>query len=300
MLGIHVSRISKVLEKPNKDRDSMLNAIITDTSMLKINMAQIFTHGPRNYAANKMDHKGIKDYAHAHNINLVVHSTYVTQLLKVIDKDPKKAKMNIVHIEKQLKACSEIGAMGLVIHLPKHSDDVPNQITSALKVLEPYSEQYNTTILLEISAHKPSESYANPDNFNTLCETIHNKIKDHTWGICVDSAHVWASEVDISTAAQTKEWLSKLHYQHKIKLFHFNGSSSPFGVNKDVHEVAFSKEDKIWPTHTFKMEDIKKTGGYKIVKFCKKNRIPIICEINRGTENSAEKSLYAIKYILEY
>lgn len=73
-------------------------------------------------------------------------------------------------------------------------------------------------------------------------------------------------------------------------MFHLNGSSAELGSGKDKHEAAFSSDDNIWC-------DIEpeKSGVRAIVEFAKKHNIPIICEINRGTESSIKTSIKLIK-----
>jgi len=303
MLGIHVSKISKILHIKSQSNTlrSMLNAIIDNIIELKINAVQIFTHGPRNYNANEMDYNAIKTYCKAHNIYIVVHSTYLTQPWKINNenKSSLRSKTTLSHIKSQLKACHLVGAAGLVVHLPKYNLETNSsqKISETMKILKPLCIKFKVPILLEISAHKLDESYASPDHLNELCQTLKKKNKSCIWGICVDTAHIYASNIDISSATQAKKWISKLKYPRKIHLFHLNGTIIKFGSNKDVHAIPFAQDDVMWNAQD---KDIKQMGGYIFVRFCKKNHIPIILEINRGTKSEAQTSLNVIKQLLKY
>lgn len=298
MFGIHVAKKSKVLTGDKGNRKDMLKAIAIDTSELEINAVQIFTHGPRNMTRSNMDHENIKKYCKKNGIYTVVHSTYLTHPWSISDGTAASKRM-FNHISDQLNAAGVIGAHGLVIHLPKYKPNISSDaVLQTLKMLEPICQKEKVAIFLEIEAHKPSESYGNPEHLNELCDLLINELSAKTWGITVDTAHIWASEIDLRKPSDTKNWLNSIKYPHKITLVHFNGSPVPFGSHKDMHAIAFSKDDVMWPISNFDIETAMQTGGYKILKFCKKNNIPVICEINRGSEKDTRSSLKLIESIL--
>jgi endonuclease IV len=308
MLGIHVTKQYRLTgsKKTDKKRETLLDAIQIDTKELNINTIQIFTHGPRNTIANNINYQSVEKYCKLNDICIFVHSSYITNpwkilcgtLSKLSKAELTNRKTMLKHIKDQLITCHKIGAKGLVVHLPKYTENAIYHICDIMQIIEPFCVKTKIPILLEVEAHKPAESFAIPEHLNELCKNLNECLKSTTWGIVLDTAHIWASEVDIRTANSTIKWLNKITYQNKIKLIHLNGSPVSFGSNKDMHAIAFSKDDKIWKTAEFSAAEIKNTGAYKLIKFCKKNNIPMICEINRGLQNDAEQSLDAIKHIL--
>jgi endonuclease IV len=305
MLGIHVAKQSKVLNAPNKTRKTILDAIRIDTTLLGLNAVQIFTHGPRNRKANNIDYDLVKKYCVDQNIYLVVHSSYMTSGIWNINnsnKNTNSSKLTTQHLSDQLLSCSKIESKGLVVHLPHKT---PDSIAETIKIIEPILRKHKIPIILETEAHKPSSmSYESPEKLNVLCQTLNNKhISSKVWGICLDTAHIWASVVDISSKTNVDKWFTKFKYPQKISLIHLNGTSTKLGDNQDIHSIAFSKEDKIWSKYITDYSDpnlnkVRKSGAYAFIKFCKKNNVPVICEINRGSQSMSKFSLNLIEQFL--
>lgn len=296
LLGIHVSKtlsVDKIDSKGNVLLDGkqvsrdLHQALIEDTNMLGINSAQIFTHGPQYFVKNKYDVQGVIDATK--EIDLTVHSAYIsTGIWKVTrkNKDTPESKKRINIIVKQLKACKEINAWGLVIHLVK---TLPANIAETMKVLKPYAKKYGVKIILEMTASKShiDQTYESPEKLDNLVEQI--GLEDW-YGLCIDTAHIWAGGQDIQTYEQMSNWFSRFVHKKKILLFHLNGSSCVQAGGKDKHEIAFGPDDKIW-----KKIKPKESGVKAIVEHALEHQVPIICEVNRGKLNDLIKSLNLIK-----
>jgi len=298
MIGIHVSLVSKVLDS-KKSRKNMLTAIKDDLDTLDLYTAQIFTHGPRNRKENNIDYEAIKNYCIEKNIYLVVHSSYPTIAIWSVNNNNKNSstsKINIDHLSAQLSLCQQLHAKGLVVHLPHTS---PDSINETLNILNHIIKKYQVPILLEIEPN--NISYGIPEKLNELCQVIN--LPSKLWGICIDTAHMWASNIDISSIKNVMTWFKSFKFHQKISLLHLNGAFSRLGVLHDKHAVAFSKEDKIWSKYitTYDNPDlelVKQSGAYLFIKFCKKNHVPIICEINRGSQNEVKFLLNLIEQFI--
>lgn len=316
MLGVHVSKISKVVEtiprrrKPTKEnpakkrvRKTMVQAIRDDSNRLMLTAVQIYTHGPRNFKANQMDYEAIKGLTE--ELNISVHSTYATGgshkgIWRVTEETKKQtgSRNNIRHFSDQLLACSRMGASGFVVHLPRKSAAA---VAETLKVdlMQEVIKKHGVPIMLEMIPVKDQaegESFLTPDQINELIEEM-EFMDDNLWGICVDTAHLWGGGVDVSTAEAMQGWLDAIDDRSMIKMFHLNGSEKKtWNSGRDVHIIAFSEEDDMF--RPFK-EEPKKSGVYPIVKFCMENKLPVICEINRGSEKDARASLQIINGLVE-
>jgi len=295
MLGIHVTKKSKVLEPPERERKTMKDAIEFDTSILGLNCAQIFTYGPRSRRRVSINYNNVKNYCVENGISLVVHSSYPS--IKIWDvnernKNSKESKDYIKHIFDQLDSCQKIGAFGFVLHTKAENIE---KIIETLKILEPIILKTKVRLILENPGIKSTpETFETPDKLNNLCYYLkHSGLNSKYWGLCIDTAHLWSSGVDVSSGSSMMEWLRNFNYKNKISLFHLNGSSSNMG-SKDIHAIAFLPNDKIWHKYYIN-NDIRNSGAYVVIKFCKKNKIPIICEINIGTQHEAEISLNIIR-----
>lgn len=293
MLGIHVSKTSHFMPSSK----NILDAINVSVKEFDINTAQIFTHGPRNKTKNKIDHEELNEFRLKNDFTIVVHSTYLTNPWKITNdnKESGRSIADINHLTEQLDACREIGAIGLVVHLPKKSIDV-DEIYETMSILQKYVVKSKVMLLLEIEAAPNEISFGNAENLNLLCAEL-NELKStkNWWGICIDTAHLWACNVDIRTKSKAFNWFKSLDKTvlDRIELVHLNGSYVEFGSNKDKHYVAGGAHDKIW-----KNEDLTKNGCSVFLKFCKKRNIPVICEINKGTYKESFTSLEYMKSIL--
>lgn len=289
MLGIHVAKKSKVLEKPHQNRKTMVDAIETDCGLLGLNAAQIFTHGPRGYRCNiEKEAEEIGEFCRKKKIALSVHSTYPSVAIWKVTrktKDDAASKRILGHIRSQLEMCKVIGAKGLVIHLPRRP---PEHILETMKVVHEIIKEIGISIWLEMISSKadPELTYETPDKLDRLCKILDcGGIPAETWGLCIDTAHIFGSGLDITDKKTMDKWFKDLSKgtRKKIRMFHLNGSESDLGSGKDKHAIAFSEEDNLYG-HA---ESREKSGLFSVIKFCKRNRIPVILEINRGSEEDA-------------
>jgi endonuclease IV len=287
-LGVHVTKSSKVLDDKTQ-ANNLSSALVRDQEALNINAAQIFTYGPRFMNKNNIDYKAVKKITKRHNIDLSVHSAYMTVgIWKITDqnKNTDSSKKALNNLEKQVKSCREINAWGLVVHITKQR---PEQVSSVVKLIKPIFKKYKVKLLLEmVSSKADDKTYETPEKINYLTELIGHK--PVWWGWCIDTAHLWgAGESAVQKYDSMKKWLKKLKHKNKVKMIHLNGSSSAKGSGKDKHEIAFSTDDIIW-----NKVSPEKSGLRAVIEFAKKRNITVICEINRGKEKDVRNSLKKI------
>lgn len=312
MLGVHVAKNSKVLDKKKPDkngvfmkktRKTLTAAILEDANELQLSAVQIYTHGPRNFKVNGMDYPEVKKVLIDNKIILVVHGSYVSAgIWKVNEENSGTAnsKIFISHIISQLKVCNELGAYGLILHLPKQEQAV---VIATLKTKIIYKAilKFKVLILLEMvpvkNGAESNIAYVTPNQINSLVRSIDELKLSNLCGICVDTAHLWGAGIDVKSASSMKNWLSEIEKPNMIKLFHLNGSQNDtWNTGRDVHIIAFNEEDDMYSSKVNpSIEDTKKTGVYPIIQFCMDLKIPIICEINRGSEEDVRRSLHIMQ-----
>lgn len=306
MLGVHVTKISKVLDD-KKPAKTLLSAIKREVDALGINAVQIFTHGPRNSKENNINYEKVKEYVLKNGIDLSVHSCYSSvsiwkvpyerykyknkKLISDFSNSNKDKELDskyrgyIKLISKQLEATKKVGAWGLVLHVTKHT---PETIAGVMNLLKPIAKKLNVQIILEMVSNKSDDNtYETPEKINYVNDLIGIS---NEWCWCVDTAHLHGAGVDICDKSKIKEWISDIKHKDLIKMFHLNGSSADIGSGKDKHEIAFSPTDKIWYN-----KDYKKSGVSYIYQFAKKYKCTVICEINRGDEKYTHELLKKLK-----
>ena len=290
-------------------RESTFEALKEDISKYKISSAQIFVLNPRSTKSinlGKLDE--IKKFIKKHNIQLYVHSSYMTT--SMWNDKPFGIKLLI----DQMNLSKKIKAKGLVVHLPKKSY---KEVTFILKKYKTKINNTNIDLLLEHPTFKSDDecSYEMPFQLNRLTKHL-NKIDLKKWGYTIDTAHLWSSITEdnringytIETYDGADKWINGLDEatKNKIKLIHLNGSHNLCSSNKDKHAIPIygtmnNKLDNIWgkyKNYYTNKKKIKQSGLYRFIKFAKLYKINIIIEMNVGTTNQLIKSLNVIKDLL--
>lgn len=235
----------------------------------KYNMTacQIFTVIPQKLQLVNYNKEELKK--HSEKINIWIHSSYLVS--------PWGTKpYNYPFCLKQLTQQVEIGAQGIIFHIPKLQ---PSELVDGLKKLIK-NKPKGSRIILENKAVKPDDllTYETPDKINNLIKCfIDNGIPKKDIWICIDTAHLHSSKINLSTYKDANDWLNGLKYPERIALFHLNGSSSK--TYSDKHIAACSKKDLIWGNIPFGISGVK-----AIKEFCNKYKIDIILECDFDNE----------------
>lgn len=286
IIGVHVTKKSSVLDL--KSSKLLSSAIVRDLDAYDLNAAQIFTHGPKVNSKNpikrnKWNAKLIKN--NTKDIDLSVHSCYITTLVWKENKSTHKFAINIFH--DQLKAAKEINAWGLVLHVTKIKPQIIAHIMK--KYLLPLAEKTGVMIILEMVASKASNiTYETPEKINNVSKLI----GDGHYGWCIDTAHIWGAGVDIREYKKMNKWLNAI--KAEIVMFHLNGSECIRGSGKDKHAIVFDKTDLIW-----RNIDPHLSGAAAVLKYARKYNIPVILEINRGSQIAVASGIKKINRIYD-
>lgn len=186
----------------------------------------------------------------------------------------------------------------------------PNQhVSLILEFPASTPQQLNSEITLDTTL-----TYETPEKLNYFVKKIkENKDIQLNISVCLDTCHLYAGGISLSNYEDWVIYEQNMTEQTKnnITLIHLNGAESKnFGRGKDGHVIPFSKHDAIWskfisketkdfldrtsaeyknklvPFNFYKkltkkeISDIKKSGLYGIVEFCKKKNISMILEID--------------------
>lgn len=213
---------------------------------------QIFTHGPRSTERIKIDYVALAKLKK----DIYVHGSYLV---------PWNNPGLITHINDVISVAGKLKAKGVVLHIGS---------VELYKIVRTLQRVRNTVpIILEMTAGHPTQlTYETPEKMNRLISVLG---KNHF--ICVDTAHIWAGGIDISSYKGAVEWLNGIARPDKIKLLHVNGSSTILNGGVDVHQIPFSSNDEIWSKYS---SNPKASGFHAFIEFAKKYSIVIIFEIN--------------------
>lgn len=208
------------------------------------------------------------------NIRKIIHGSYFS------NPWGKKPGFGSMLVKKELKIADEIKAEGVVVHLPRQP---PERIATGIEEL---LEGTQSCIYLEIESYEPNEmTYETPDKLYNLFELIDKNIKNKEnmmrIGICIDTAHLWAAGIDISTADGANKWLHELEEKMSKFVFggfilHLNDQIWKLGGGRDEH--APLGYGVIWNGYNNSDVDFKKSGLYVFVNWAIKNNVTVILE----------------------
>lgn len=341
-IGCFISKNSHLLDKNEFSKHkSYMAAIKTEVELLNMSAISFFILGPLNKSKVSMDYQNIKKYCEENNISIWPHMSYISTSCWNINKSNRhenKSLMWIRHIKDHLVIGKQLGAKGVVLHVPRRN------IAEVLETMEILSDckvinsiRRNSGVLpkliLEFPASKPNDelTYETPEKLNAFVKALkdNNKIT-LDWGIALDFAHLFAGAVSFKEPNSWHEYVSNLKQYtiDKIQLLHLNGASSVnFGTGKDCHIIPLDKDkDAIWGSlisEEFKefldrtsfddinkmnlydklsdseLKKIKNSSLYDIVKFAKHNNVAMIMEINRGSYNDSKCAMDIINGLLK-
>lgn len=259
-IGLHVLK-----------KTCMAKSISNTRKKHPINSVQIFTHGPRNSKEVSIDHKKLIDAVDG--INLYIHSSYPT--------NPWNDKLCVMeHTIDQFRVSSVLGAVGVVLHIPKLGPDEVAETVKKINDILCDEGINNQKIILEMKAVSQHDtmSYESPEKINRLIDRLVSLDIDYTSvGICIDTAHIYAGKANIRSYDDAVSYLEKIVDSRWICLFHINGnvydSTKRAG---DKHAVPFYEDDKIWYNVPY---DI--SGCRAFIEYSKQNSIDFILEVKQ-------------------
>jgi endonuclease IV len=198
---------------------------------------QIFIASPRGGGGININEKSLAEYITKTGSTIIAHARY----LDVPWTNPTSYMMSF--IQSELLACKNAKIHGFVFHLYRAPPDI------VLKRLCELCPPKEVCIYLEIPAVTPDKAiYHTPKQLYDLYRIVSEKIPNV--GICVDTAHLYASGVNVGDADLMHIWFTELLSlipPDRI-LIHLNDSRSTLGSGKDHHASIGIDESHIWKT----------------------------------------------------
>jgi endonuclease IV len=282
MLGVHSTKLGDVI--PQKAR-TLAQAVERDCEAFGFNAAQIYTHGPRSDRRNNYDAKELLEVSRDYEIDLYVHGPYFATKIWKWEDEEEIAE----YVEPMFEAGGEIKAKGWVLHVTKQP---PENLVRIVEIITPIARKHKVPLLLEMVAVKPDRqdhapenaaSYFTSEDINYVTDLLPSS---KWWGWCIDTAHLWAGNVDVRSRDDMTNWLDAIREKDRIYLIHLNGSENALGSGKDMHAAPGGELDVIW--RGMKFDD---TGLAAMVEFAHRQEIALIMEMKRRKTGTEEKAV---------
>jgi deoxyribonuclease-4 len=202
---------------------------------------QIFLSPPQRWQAPRHADEQVAEYcrlmAETRIAPAFAHGTYLINLAAV---DPGIHQRSIDNIIVSSAFCDRIGLAGLVVHTGSghHQTiaDAETQITVALEQVLASDTAGQCAIVLENSAGSGETLGSRFEQIGSLLDRLG---RDPRLGLCVDTAHTFASGYDIRTAdglAQVLDEIDRYIGLARLLIIHANDSKVGLGSFVDRHE----------------------------------------------------------------
>lgn len=168
---------------------------------------------------------------------VVIHTIYLINLASANEDFYEKSVTSLIGA---LAAADQLGADAIVTHIGSHQGSGfaagLERVQQALRRALDESEGSPVKLLLENTAGAGGTMGV---DFRELGQIIDAAGGDRRLGICVDTAHIFESGVDLRTREGVDEVLRELDAgcdRERLVMFHLNDSKTPLGSNRDRHE----------------------------------------------------------------
>lgn len=202
------------------------------------NAMQVFSSNPRSYRTAPVDKAMLADFARLRKEAgldpCAIHTPY---LINLASADPKIANGSLHLLEHDLAVAAEGGMRFVNTHLGSYGGrdrdegfaQICTLLESALNNVGP-----NVYLVLENSAGAGNLAGGTIEELGRIVRTI-----DHPQlGVCLDTAHAWASGYEINSKAGVDRFVEEAETQiglQRLLMFHFNDTQVPLGASRDRH-----------------------------------------------------------------
>jgi deoxyribonuclease-4 len=168
---------------------------------------------------------------------VVIHTIY---LINLASENEDFYEKSVTSLTGALTAADQLGADAIVTHIGSHQGSGfaagLERVQQGLRRALAETEGSPVRLLLENTAGAGGTMGV---DFRELGQIIDAAGGDPRLGICVDTAHIFESGVDLRTREGVDEVLRELDEgcgPDRLVMFHLNDSKTPLGSNRDRHE----------------------------------------------------------------
>lgn len=241
-IGAHISREKTLL-------NTMM--VITESGG---NALQIFVGNPRsmnvdivNLANYTSIAEKIQEYSKANDFKLVIHAPYTINLATQFKNGKRTTDIGdckwIKCLLNQLEIANTINAVGVVVHVGKHTvqtyqEGLQNMFQAIKYVVDKMAKlQYTCKLIIETPAGQGTELLKRLEDFLAFYNSF-SKEERRYLGICLDTAHVWSAGYELSEAY---DLLFKKNAKD-VAVIHYNNSEREKSAMVDRHAPILSGE----------------------------------------------------------
>lgn len=213
-------------------------AAVEYAKRVKCTALQIFSSNPRSYRTAPVNRPALaafRELREAAGIDpCVIHTPY---LINLASDDPKIAAGSLGLLKNDLEAAAAGGILYVNTHLGSYGKrDRREGYGDACRLLEAALESIapGVYLVMENSAGAGSLCGGTLEELGRFVRSL-----DHPQlGVCLDTAHAWATGYEINSQRGVDEFLYEAADQiglDRVHMFHFNDTEVPLGGARDRH-----------------------------------------------------------------
>lgn len=164
------------------------------------------------------------------------HDSY---LINLATPDPVLWTRSLISFTSELRRCEALGLDALVSHPGNYMDDRANGIARNAAAITIALETVpgRVRLLLELTAGSGTALGSSFDELALIVGALPRELQ-HRVGVCVDTAHAFASGYDLRNPARdTWRELDDALGLERLGALHLNDSKAPLGSRRDRHEL---------------------------------------------------------------
>lgn len=226
------------------------------------NCLQLFVSNPRSSSLVNIDNyitiaDDVKDYISKNNFKLVIHSSYTINLARDFKNGKRTVPINeciwIKILLHELYISHLINSSGVIVHVGKHTTlsynkGIENMRTVIEYIIEELQKNnFKTKIIIETPAGQGTELLTNLNEFIDFYNSFSKEQKKYL-GICLDTAHIWASDYELNEAYN----IICNKNANDLIVIHLNNSAVKKGSNVDRHTPIFDNAKGTIPLKSIK------------------------------------------------
>jgi len=199
---------------------------------------QVFSTNPRSYRTGPIDAVALEDFARRRREAgldpCAIHTPY---LINLASADPKISGGSLRLLQNDLAVAARGGMRFVNTHLGSYGtrdrDEALRAICAALEAALATIEP-GVFLVIENSAGSGNLAGGTLEELGALMRAVgHPQL-----GICLDTAHAWASGYEINSVAGVDRFVESAEREigvDRILMFHFNDTEVPLGASRDRH-----------------------------------------------------------------
>lgn len=221
-----------------------LHNALLEAERLHTVVAQIFTKNQKQWKCAPLEHDEIHEWdAHCKRLQFKQTVSHASYLINPASPDEMLWRKSVNLFIEEVTRCAQLGIPNLVIHPGAHMGQGEEsgimRIVAALDVVlaetAPVPRAKSVTVCLESTAGQGSSV---GHRLEHLAEIIERVKSPNRFGVCLDTAHLFAAGYDFRGRkfAKFRTDLDKILGISRVKVLHLNDSKKELGSRVDRHE----------------------------------------------------------------